>query len=348
VATAVAGLVFIAVAAAGIHKTPAWAGWNFSGYEAKCGRSVTGECLSDSDYWAEYSGLMAAIDRLPPGRVMWEYTRDMDRYGTPMALMLTAYWSEGHPSMEGLFFESSLTTPFHFLNQSEMSQRPSNPVRGLDYRGFDLERGLAHMQVYNVAYYVTFTEEATEAARGLGLEQLDDPPPFTIFRLPQSSLVEVAAFEPAVWDGDDSFRDASLAWYDDITHLDRWLVEDGPGEWLRVDAVSEVVRRPLLEAGEVSDIAQGQHTISFSTTAVGVPHLVKVSYFPNWKARGADGPYWAAPSLMVVVPTEEDVVIEFGNTWAETTGMALSGVGLLGIGGFWLLARRRRKTEVVS
>ena len=46
--------------------------------------------------------------------------------------------------------------------------------------------------------------------------------------------------------------------------------------------------------------------ISFRTDAIGVPHLVKVSYFPNWQATGAEGPYHAGPSFMMVVPTESD------------------------------------------
>jgi len=61
---------------------------------------------------------------------------------------------------------------------------------------------------------------------------------------------------------------------------------------------------------------------------VGFPHLVKVSYFPNWKATGADGPYLVAPSLMLVIPTESEVVIEFQNTWAEWLGWALTLGGL--------------------
>ena len=67
-----------------------------------------------------------------------------------------------------------------------------------------------------------------------------------------------------------------------------------------------------------------------------MPHVVKVSYFPNWKATGADGPWRATPSLMVVVPTGNDVVIEFQDTWAESSGQILTVVGIVGliVGGF--------------
>ena len=73
-----------------------------------------------------------------------------------------------------------------------------------------------------------------------------------------------------------------------------------------------------------------------------MPHLVKVSYFPNWTAEGAEGPWRAAPSLMMVVPTQEEVVLEFQNTWVETTGLVLSAVGIAGLAAWGLVWRRRR------
>ena len=42
--------------------------------------------------------------------------------------MLLPYWTNNCiGSMEGLLFESSATTPYHFLNQSELSLRPLGP-----------------------------------------------------------------------------------------------------------------------------------------------------------------------------------------------------------------------------
>ena len=53
---------------------------------------------------------------------------------------------------------------------------------------------------------------------------------------------------------------------------------------------------------------------------IGKPVLVKTSYFPNWKAHGAKGPYRAAPNLMVVVPTSHDVKLTYGLTGADWLG----------------------------
>ncbi|MDX1690545.1 MAG: hypothetical protein R3290_05945 [Acidimicrobiia bacterium] len=343
--TAAATVFLLLVAGIGVNKAPAWARWNYSGYEGKqtYAFDAEGTPILQDDNWAEYRALMVELDALPPGRVMWEANSELNQYGTPMALMLTGYWSEGHASMEGLLFESSLTTPFHFLNAAEVSSRPSNPIGGLDYHRLNFERAVEHLALYDVAYYVSFTDEATEAAGEFGLERLAETDPFTIWALPESSLVDVAEFEPIVWEGDEGFVEAALEWYDDVDRLDRWLVAEGPEAWERVDEISRsTTRTRIAGSGSVSDVVLDDHRISFSTTAVGVPHLVKVSAFPNWQADGAEGPYRAAPSLMVVVPTREDVVIEFRDTWAENLGMLLT-VGGLGYLGWW--AWRRRRSE---
>jgi hypothetical protein len=327
-----AAAVFLIIAAVGIQKTPSWAQWNYTGYEGK-------------GPYPEYRAVLELVDTLPPGRIMWEANHDMNKYGTPMALMLFPYWSEGHPSMEGLLYESSLTTRFHFLNAAEVSLRPSNPVGGLRYHSMDFSRAVPHLALYDVAYYVSYTEEAAAEAADYGLELLGETAPFAVFALPETELVEIAAFQPSVWEGEEAFLDASLDWYDDLTLLDRWMVAEGPEDWPRVETVEAVsAAEPITATGVVSDIVLGPHRISFHTTAVGVPHLIKVSYFPNWRAINAEGPYSATPSLMLVIPTDEDVVVEFDNTWAELGGMALSGGALLGLAGLGVarLIRRRR------
>ncbi len=321
--------IMVAASLAGMTFIPGWVQWNFSGYEGKAAAP-------------EYFALMDTLDELPGGRVQWEYNKDQNKYGTPMALMLIPYWTEGKDaSMEGLFFESSLTTSFHFLNQAEMSSAPSSPVPGLNYHRFDFERGLEHLALYDVRYYVTYTDEAKKKALDTpDLRFITESDPFAIFELPESSLVDVAGYVPAVYEGSD-FTQATLDWYDRKGELDRWLVSDGPADWPRVG--DDLAIPSIVEAsgGVVSNVKLENDRISFHTTAVGVPHLVKVSYFPDWRAIGADGPYRAAPSLMIVVPTQEDVVLEFRSSPAEKAGMALTIVALIFIAGAAILQRRR-------
>ena len=335
-----------------------WSAWNYEGYETK-------------EPWPEYQALMTEIESLPPGRVQWEGNAQWGDYGTPMAPMLIPYWTEGtHQSMEGLYFESSLTTPFHFINSSEMSFEASNPIPGLRYTNLSMDRGLRHLDLYGVRYYVSITPEATEeASEREDLRLIATTGPFTIFELPPSDLVEPLEYVPSVYDVPDrglldsligtqsttgadgrpvlGFHDMALDWYDDIEGLDRLVVADGPDSWPRIQRLEQRPALPTIGDGEVSDIVVEDHEISFTTTAIGIPHLVKVSYFPNWTAEGADGPYRATPSLMVVVPTSADVVIRFENTWVENAGAVLSVAGVVALIVVLVVGRRRRLSETL-
>ena len=327
----------------------AWARWNYQGYENK-------------ETWPEYRDLMSTMAALPPGRVQWEANSELNKYGTPMSPMLFPYWTEGtHPSMEGLYFESSVTTPFHFLNAAELSSAPSNPISGLRYHTGDFERGARHMALFNVSYYVSYTGTATEKAdEHPSFQRLAESPPFTIYSLPESSLVDVASNRPWVFeepaarlvaplvgifkeDTEPDFVDVALDWYEDLGMLDQWVVAGGPEGWERVGTELEGTTVPLEGGGEVTDVVLEDHRISFRTTAVGVPHLVKVSYFPNWTATGAAGPWRAAPAFMVVVPDRQHVELRFEKTWVEKVGTWASAGGLIAVVVWWTVRMVRRR-----
>ena len=50
-----------------------------------------------------------------------------------------------------------------------------------------------------------------------------------------------------------------------------------------------------VEPVEVTNIEAGDDRISFDVDQIGQPVLVRASYFPNWDASGAQGPYRVAP-----------------------------------------------------
>ena len=102
-----------------------WSSYNYEGYEGQAS-------------YPEFHSLMQTMSamgkRYGCGRAMWEYSASENRFGTPEALMLLPYETNGCiDSMEGLLFESSATTPYHFLNQAELSAGPSEPEVGLPY-----------------------------------------------------------------------------------------------------------------------------------------------------------------------------------------------------------------------
>ena len=89
------------------------------------------------------------------------------------------------------------------------------------------------------------------------------------------------------------------------------------------------VDQSTLPPVEVSDLQISDNSISFSVDQVGVPVLVKASYFPNWDVEGAEGPYRVAPNFMVVVPTSNQVTLTYGTSWVEYLGYALTLLGLV-------------------
>ena len=83
------------------------------------------------------------------------------------------------------------------------------------------------------------------------------------------------------------------------------------------------------------------------SAAIGKPVWVKISYFPNWHVQGADGPYLASPSFMMVIPTQTHVTLTYGRTGANTIGQVLEVIAwiLLLALSVWrtILWRRRRR-----
>ena len=301
--------------------------------------------------WDELRGLVTTMagvaDRHGCGRLMWEYSSDLTRYGTPMAPMLLPHWTAGCvASMEGLYFESATSTPFHFLIQSELSTGPSRAQRNLPYRSFDLEAGIDHLQQFGVPYYAAFSPSAVAEARNhLDLTEAATSGPWTVFRVAQAETVAALVAEPAVFDGVghsgwlepavEVFQEGTTAVVRTLGGLDGWQ-RVAPGEHAEVRTLPEV---------QVTGIVSGVDQVSFTVDRIGVPVLVRTSFFPNWEADGAVGPWRATPNLMVVVPTSEEVTLRYGRTPVDVAAILLTVVGLVALG---VLVRRPRPDEPPS
>lgn len=325
--------------------------------------------------WPEYRALVATMaeigadPELGCGRAFWEYEKErVEGYGTPMAPMLLPFWTDGCiGSQEGLYFESSATVPHHFLMQAELSAGPSQPQRGLPYPSFDMDAGVRHLQMLGVRYYLASTPTAINAAAAHpDLTEIAVSGPWHVYLVADAEPVAPLRYEPVVVEGIDESQHGwlptAVAWFLDDESLDVPIAAHGPGEWARVEALPvpddtrdlvRWVREQLGERGpmdqvpelprtelhriEVTDIVQARDRISFRVSQPGVPVLVRTSYFPNWVASGADGPYRVAPNLMVVVPTDTEVTLDYTRTPVDLAAMAMSAVGLVLL---VLLARR--------
>lgn len=330
-----------------------WANWNFEGYEGKPNYREYYEIVQTMKQLGERDGDTGC------GRALWEYEKELDRYGTPMALMLLPYWTDGCiGSMEGLYFEASSTTPFHFLMQAELSEHPSSAQRDLPYSGFDINKGVQHLQLMGVRYYMATSDLAVDQAKAHpDLTQVAESGPWVVFEVANAPLVQGLTHEPKVLADANGTQKEWLEEPKDVTGQRndgpavRWFMNpelwevpvaaSGPDGWdeIKVEDMTtgQTPTGTEVTPAQVTNLDVDREAISFDVDRVGSPVLVKASYFPNWKVDGADGPYRVAPNLMVVVPTEEHVELRYGRTSVERRAYAVTLVGLVGL---VLLVRR--------
>lgn len=342
-----------------------WARWNFTGYEGKSA-------------YGEYYGVVQTMKQLGEdstqgcGRALWENSGELNKYGTTMALMLLPFWTDGCiSSMEGLFFEAAGSTPYHFITAAAMSKQSSNPVRELRYDNNDAAIGVRYMQELGVKYFMGFTPEAiAQASQQEGLTEVARSGPWVVYRVANSDVVTPLATQPVVANISSSnprerWLEIGTSWFQ---HPETWttpIADDGPSEWQRIEvAVDESMREgepnsnnrrvdvvkpataltPVpLEPVVVSNVNIGEESVRFSVDKVGVPVLIRVSYFPNWKVDGAKGPYRVAPNMMVVIPTSTDVNMHYGWNMLDYVAYLLSFAGIA-----WIVVNRRRSKQTAE
>jgi hypothetical protein len=329
------------------NQVSVWANTNYSGYQGQSG-------------WPEYQDLINTVTsvakRYGCGRAMWEYNSSEQRFGTPEALMLLPYWTNNCvDSMEGLLFESSATTPYHFLNQAELSASPSDAQANLNYGPLDVREGVQHLQMLGVKYYLAFSPEVVAQASSdpsltLVATTKSWPSPgvkWYIYKISDSPIVQPLTSLPNVVANVASrvgWLDANVTWW--LTPKD-WPVmvaSTGPSNWPRAASVSSLAPSAPLAHVTVSHVVVGTQSISFHVSRVGVPVEVKISYFPRWHARGATGPYRVSPNLMAVVPTSTNVTLVYGSTPALELGNVITDLAVFsGFVTLWFALRRRRK-----
>jgi hypothetical protein len=328
----------------------AWSRYNFLGYE-------------DKPAYGEYRQLVLQMETLGNdpqhgcGRALWENNEATGQYGTTMSLMLLPHWTDGCiASMEGLFFEASGTTPYHFITAAAMSKSSSNPVRALRYDNNDATKGVPYLQALGVKYVMVFTGDARKAADAQpALTKVASVGPWNIYQVADSDIVVPLKRQPVVVNsrgGDPRERNLELgmSWFQ---HQGEWAAmpaDGGPASWQRIDVAPDASRHqpnqvdivqpreaitPVDEpAVNVSNFHLGDQDVSFDVDQVGVPVLVKVSYFPNWEAEGAQGPWRVAPNLMVVVPTSKHVTLRFTRSNLDLFAYALTVLGIA-LAVFW-------------
>ncbi len=221
------------------------------------------------------------------------------------------------------------------------------------------------MSDLGVRYLMVRTDAAKrEAAAQERLEYVTTSGPWDVYELRNANIIEPLTVQPVVVadrGGDQRERNLELgtSWFQRREDWPAMPADDGPDQWQRISVEIDMDARigepgdrsrnvdyvlpaePIevveLPALEVTDVEIRQQSISFDVDRVGVPVLVRVSYFPNWSVEGAEGPYRVSPNHMVVIPTAETVELTYGRSTLDWFFYALTAVGI----GLCVVLRRR-------
>ncbi len=301
-----------------------WINYNFSGFEEK-------------PLWKEFSEVNSYLkgDEGDP-RVVYEHSPKHEGAGTVRAFEMLPFFS-GRSTLEGLYMQSSINSPFVYYIQSEISQAGSHPLMYYNYPRFDLKKAVRHLELFNVSQFVTITEETQNAASQNSDFVLEKQIfPYKIFRLEgnDGKYVVPLKFMP-IFVRTKDWKRLYFDWFR-LTENDVFLLSPGkneiPDEYsLQPSSTLNFSNLPangLNGEVKVREIVRPQE-ILIETNKTGHPLLIKVSYHPNWHVQGADAVYLASPGFMVVFPTSHQVRLYYAPGFFNHAGWLSSLLGLL-------------------
>jgi len=323
-------VVYVAVMAAifGAQKADGWFRYNNRGYELAGG-------YEDFRAVNQYLGTSYPDrDALNAPRVAYEKCDLYGPYGGDRAFESLPYFS-GRQTLEGIHYAGSLASRSIAFLQTEFSQDVKTPAPLILSR-INPAVLPAHFDLYNISQVVVMTKNVGKALSASPYFKKEASfGPIKLFRYTRSQerYVDVPAVRPVLYRGsqwaDDFFSlfkeadraELLLVPQQFVTDRDDRAVFSGMTDSFR-DLDSYHLNRLDRDGIEI-ETRLSHHEIRFKTNRVGLPHLIKVSYFPNWKVRGARGVYPVSPHFMLVIPRETEVVLTY-----ERTGWDIAGIGI--------------------
>jgi hypothetical protein len=99
--------------------------------------------------------------------------------------------------------------------------------------------------------------------------------------------------------------------------------------------------------GVLSETVTATH-IRFTTDAIGLPHLIKCTYYPNWKVTGAKAIHLVSPAFMLVYPEQPVVELSYGRTASDIIGICFTIAGWISVAAIGTISRNKRHDKRFS
>jgi 6-pyruvoyl-tetrahydropterin synthase related domain len=322
---------------------PGWINWNYSGFEKKGPWPV----LRDINRHLQGDSRLKDNFRAP--RVVYEHSPSTESLGTVRAFEDLPLFS-GRSTLEGLYMQSSATTPFVFYLQSEISETISCPLPAWACTRIDLDHGLDHLRMFNVSQFIVRSAEIKKkAALHPGLVHEVTVGQYDIYRVEGNDGRYAIPLDtaPSVVQ--------TRTWKETAY---RWFKHARPGDPVPVFAANvsdeerrgfagvfaelprELPREPLRDRPVLEEDLETDR-ITVAGCRPGHPILIRISYHPRWKALTGERVWHAAPNFMLVFPEGQRVELVFGAGPALILGRVFTAMGCLILFGAILPVGRR-------
>ncbi|WP_207679281.1 hypothetical protein [Desulfonema magnum] len=312
----------------GSAKPGQWYRYNNKGYEATPGYR---DFVRINDYLRHSEN----TDPFGAPRVGYEKCDEYGRYGGDRVFESLPVFS-GRQTMEGIHYASSMASKCVAFLQTEYSRDIKTPTSYIFSR-MNPATLPAHLKLYNISQLILATTEAKRVISEFPVFKREaDFGQLSVYRYLEcdGKYVDVPDIRPVLYTS-DTWAEDFYEWYKHPEQNDVLLVpeqfviheEDRAVFLNKTDQVSDLssFRKHTLDTEDLSIETHLDHMeIRFTTNKIGIPHLVKVSYFPNWQVRGAHGVYPVSPHLMMVIPRESEVVLTYGKTFWEKVGWGIT------------------------
>ena len=305
---------------------PTWIQWNYEGVERKASYGLL-------------TGILGAVrGKITDPRVAYENSPIHDRFGS-MRVFEDLPLLAGRPTLEGVLLQTAVTSPPIYWLQSQISKQGSGVIPGYSYPSMDLPRATPRLMLFNVSDMITVTPEVTtQLEQDARWQRIFHQYPYSVFHLKnaENHYVRVPRYRPVAietarwkrdfvrWFSTDSALDVPIVDAASIPAADRNLFP-------RTSASAiELPRERLPEGCRIENEQLDHMAIEFTTTCPGLPHIVAVSYYPNWHVEGARRVFLVSPAFMLVFPDGPHVRLVFRRIAADWLGIAatLAGLGI--------------------
>ena len=237
--------------------------------------------------------------------------------------------------MEGLLIESSVTFPFFYYIQKEMSKDAWWPGFNVKIPKTNPEEGRKDLALYNVKLFVAATPEVKSIVKNnSNFTFMKKVNRFEFYSINEDSdYVEVLTREPVLIITDDWHQEA-FDWISGEKDV-FYAFSNKPDDNFRLVSYDGTDLEELSGSSEEIGSCKAESKfvkedqLLIKTDCINKPLLVKISYFPNWKVLGAEKIYLVTPSLMLIFPEQNEVLLYYGTTAADVIANILTILGII-------------------